>query len=53
MNDKGYSGRGRRAVSAQIPKMPIMAMVRMAVGMLRSWLRAMVVNPRSAITVGR
>jgi hypothetical protein len=36
MKESGYSGRGSRPVSAQIPKMPIVAMVRIAVGMLRS-----------------
>lgn len=40
-------------MSAQIPKTAMAAIVRIAVGMLRSCERAMVVNPRSAMTVGR
>lgn len=36
MENNGNKGRGRRAVSAQIPNIPIMAIVRKAVGILRS-----------------
>jgi hypothetical protein len=37
MKQRGNKGRGRRAVSAQRPKTPMIATVRKAVGMLRSW----------------
>lgn len=33
---RGYSGRGRRAVSAQMPKIAIVRTVRTDAGMLRS-----------------
>jgi hypothetical protein len=48
----GNKGRGRRAVSAQRPKIAIIPTVRKAVGIFKSWDFEMDVNPRFETTVG-